>query len=218
MGAEGDGGYLVPDDLEGIEACFSPGIGAKSKFEEDCLSYGIKTYLADASVDSLPINNDQLHFTKKFVAAYNNDSFMTLDSWVDSASITVDSDLLLQMDIEGSEYEVLTNMSENLLKRFRLIVLEVHFLDHLWGVDFYKMASAAFIKILKNHTCVHIHPNNTSPIVKINDLEIAPTVEITFLRNDRIKSKSPAIEFPHPLDADNSDKEAVVLPRNWYQN
>ena len=26
IGGAGDGGYLVPDDLDGIEYCFSPGV------------------------------------------------------------------------------------------------------------------------------------------------------------------------------------------------
>ena len=32
MGPNGDGGYLIPDDLEGIEACFSPGVDQVSGF------------------------------------------------------------------------------------------------------------------------------------------------------------------------------------------
>jgi hypothetical protein len=27
VGPDGDGGYLLPDDLSGIVACFSPGVG-----------------------------------------------------------------------------------------------------------------------------------------------------------------------------------------------
>ena len=33
MGPDGDGGYLLPDDLEGIEFCFSPGVSTESGFE-----------------------------------------------------------------------------------------------------------------------------------------------------------------------------------------
>lgn len=217
IGAERDGGYLVPNDLDGIEACFSPGVGAKSKFEEDCLNYGMKTYLADASVESLPTENDQLHFTKKFIGAYDNDNYMTIDSWVSSSNISDKSDLLLQMDIEGFEYQALLNVTDRLLKRFRLIVLEVHHLDSLWSTDFFQIASAFFDKLLINHACVHIHPNNTNSIAKIDGIEIAPTIEMTFLRNDRINTRFPSSQFPHPLDADNTEREKVVLPKNWYQ-
>ncbi|MFP6267433.1 hypothetical protein ACLGDK_04475 [Helicobacter pylori] len=34
-GAKHDGGYLIPNDFEGIEALFSPGVGGESAFEED---------------------------------------------------------------------------------------------------------------------------------------------------------------------------------------
>ncbi|GAA8292271.1 hypothetical protein HpBT171_11950 [Helicobacter pylori] len=34
-GAKHDGGYLIPNDFEGIEALFSPGVGGESTFEED---------------------------------------------------------------------------------------------------------------------------------------------------------------------------------------
>jgi hypothetical protein len=30
---EGDGGYLIPDDLNGITACFSPGVDNRATFE-----------------------------------------------------------------------------------------------------------------------------------------------------------------------------------------
>ncbi|WQT27356.1 hypothetical protein E5A80_05180 [Helicobacter pylori] len=34
-GAKHDGGYLIPNDFEGIRALFSPGVGDESAFEED---------------------------------------------------------------------------------------------------------------------------------------------------------------------------------------
>lgn len=218
IGSKGDGGYLVPNDLEGIEACFSPGVGSTSNFEEACQRYGMKTFLADASVNSLPTTNQDLHFTQKYIGAFNDTEFMTLDTWVESAKLNANSDLLLQMDIEGAEYEVLLNVSEKLLARFRIIVMEIHYLDRLASVDFHQMATTAFNKILINHTCVHIHPNNVDVIHTINDVPIAPTIEITFVRNDRIKTKQAATQFPHHLDADNMNKQKVVLPQNWYQN
>ncbi len=34
-GAKHDGGYLIPNDFEGIRELFSPGVGGESAFEED---------------------------------------------------------------------------------------------------------------------------------------------------------------------------------------
>lgn len=42
IGGEGDGGYLVPDDFEGMKTCFSPGVSFVSDFEEHIArNYGI---------------------------------------------------------------------------------------------------------------------------------------------------------------------------------
>lgn len=65
IGPARDGGYLVPDDLEGIEACFSPGAGKISGFEKECAERGMNVYLADKS-DNRPIESHHLFdFTKK---------------------------------------------------------------------------------------------------------------------------------------------------------
>ena len=53
-GPDGDGGYLVPDDLEGIVACFSPGVSNVAGFEKDCALKGMKVFMADASVEARP--------------------------------------------------------------------------------------------------------------------------------------------------------------------
>lgn len=49
LGTKGDGRYLVPNDLSGIKACFSAGVGQISRFEEECSKLGIQLFLADKS-------------------------------------------------------------------------------------------------------------------------------------------------------------------------
>lgn len=99
LGPHGDGGYLVPDDLEGIEACFSPGVSTVSGFESDCAERGMRVFLADKSVDRPPDDHTLFHFTKRFIGAFSNEDFMTMDDWVSSSLPETDSDLLLQVDI-----------------------------------------------------------------------------------------------------------------------
>lgn len=216
LGPEKDGGYLVPDDLAGIEACFSPGVSDSSDFELACAQKGMKVFLADHSVDGPATRHESFHFTKKFVGATTSDSFMTMDDWVKSAPIASDSDLLLQMDIEGYEYETLLSMPDDLLKRFRVIVVEFHRVHHLWSAPFFRLAAAAFGKLLQTHSCVHLHPNNCRSSIYMRGLEIPRVMEFTFFRNDRFKTHSYARNFPHPLDRDNTIKPPLVLPACWY--
>jgi FkbM family methyltransferase len=218
LGSKGDGGYLVPNDLEGISACFSPGVDKTSDFELECAELGMEVYLADKSVDQPAINHSKFHFTKKFIGATNNEQFMTLDKWVEISINEAESELLLQMDIEGYEYETLLNISDHLLRRFRVIIIEFHSLHMLWSQPFYKVASTVFEILLKNHSCVHIHPNNYNGVIKTQGIQIPKAMEFTFLRKERIKDSSPIDNLPHKLDQHNSSKKPISLAKYWYNS
>ncbi len=218
VGPKGDGGYLVPNDLENIEACFSPGVSDISGFEQECADLGMQVFLADRSVERPATEHDSFTFTKKFIGSVSNEEFMTLDSWVADSLQDDISDLLLQMDIEGFEYETILSTSERLMRRFRIIVVEFHLLDKLWSEPFFTLASRAFEKILLTHTCVHIHPNNCKNTINIYGIQIPKVMEFTFLRNDRLENLGYQHHFPHPLDCDNTTNETVILPKSWYKN
>jgi len=216
LGPKGDGGYVIPNDLDGIEACFSPGVSVVSGFEKDCADLGMKVFLADKSVSGPVSEHALFSFTKKFVGATSDQDFMTIDEWVASALPECQSDLLLQIDIEGCEYEVFLSTSDSLLRRFRIIVAEFHYLDHLWSAPFFQLAGRAFDKLLQTHACIHIHPNNVGGVLRKNGLVIPPVMEFTFQRRDRLTNPSYQRMFPSPLDHDNTDNRTVVLPRCWY--
>ena len=67
IGGDGDGGYLIPDDLGGIEYCFSPGVSNKCSFEEHLANLGIRSFLADYSVTAPPLARPEFTFDKKFL-------------------------------------------------------------------------------------------------------------------------------------------------------
>lgn len=218
LGPKGDGGYLLPDDLDGVEACFSPGVAFESGFERDCAELGMKVFLADGSVEGPAVEHRAFHFTKKFVGALSNAEFMTLDDWVASHLPDRRSDLLLQVDIEGSEYEVFLSATDALMRRFRIIVAEFHQLHQLWSRPFFSVARRALERILQTHVCVHIHPNNTCSPLRKDGLTIPPVMEFTFLRKDRVQAASYQHRFPNPLDSDNVDGPPVILPQCWYEH
>lgn len=217
LGPDGDGGYLVPDDLTGIQACFSPGVSSISGFEMDCARRGMRVYLADKSVDGPAGAHELFHFTKRFVGSELDEDFMTMEHWVKNSGESMDKDLLLQIDIEGFEYETFINMSNDLLNRFRIIVAEFHSLDQLWNKPFHDLSSRAFDKILSSHSCVHIHPNNCCGELAKSGITIPRVAEFTFLRNDRIRRRSARRDFPHPLDRHNvPSMPPLRLSADWY--
>lgn len=216
LGSKNDGGYLVPDDLDGIVACFSPGVSRIANFELDMTKRGIPCFLADYSVDSPPIANPLFHFEKKFLGVKDEAEFITLEDWV-SRNAPPQGDMILQMDIEGAEYPVLSVASAETLRRFRIIVIELHFLRRLFDPKHFATYAALFAQLLADFDCVHIHPNNCCGEVIKDDISLPKVAEFTFLRKDRIAQKEFATVFPHPLDTRNViGKPDLALPNCWF--
>ena len=218
MGPDGDGGYLVPDDFAGINACFSPGVSNIAGFEKDCANRGMDVFMADKSIKELPESHPRFHFLRKFISATNDNDYITLDHWANQALDDKTCDLILQMDIEGYEYETIYSMSDGLKNRFRIIVIEFHWMHLLWSKPYFDLSSHAFYKLLQTHKVVHIHPNNLGTIVNRNKIGIPELIEITFLRNDRINSWEYTKSFPHELDVKNADSPQLALPAPWYKD
>ena len=215
-GGEADGGYLVPDDLEGIEACFSPGVSTIAHFEEDMAARGIKFFLADASVEAAPVSGAMFDFERKFLGPKSGGDFISLEDWVERKAPGT-SDLLLQMDIEGAEYRVILSTERKLLRRFRIIVVEFHHLASIYDRTGLDLMSLTFARLLEDFEIVHIHPNNRIRTVAYAQFETPPLMEFTFLRRDRVTDRRLVRTFPHPLDRKNVAKRPdIALPRCWY--
>lgn len=213
IGSDLDGGYLIPDDLIGIKYCFSPGVSNNSDFEIDLNKrYGINSYLADFSVNAPPADFPFLIFKKKFISSSNDEKNLTLDKWL--KEFETDNEMILQMDIEGSEYDVLIETEIDVLKKFRILIIEFHNFHYLYTEYGFKMINSIFKKLSKAFHIVHIHPNNCTDSIKNNSIEIPPVIEYTFHRIDRVKSASKNINFPHPLDH-NKD---FILPKCFYSD
>lgn len=217
IGGDGDGGYLVPDDLDGVVACFSPGVGSVTSFDEHLAVRGMPCYLADGSIEKPPFGGPLIHFKKKFLGVVDDDATMTLDAWLKECA-PAQGDLLLQMDIEGSEWPVLLNVSDDALSRFRILVLELHSLERLIDKFSFQIMGAAFDRLLRKFAVVHLHPNNVERAADVGGFSIPRYLEVTLVRRDRIEPTGYATEFPHPLDRKNvAGKPDLVLPAGWYR-
>jgi len=80
LGGASDGGYLVPDDFNGLAACFSPGVSEIADFELELANRGIPCFLADYSVSAPPVAHPLFHFEKKFLGSEDNEIFTTMAS------------------------------------------------------------------------------------------------------------------------------------------
>lgn len=215
VGGMSDGGYLVPDLLETIEYALSPGVASTATFELDLVNRGIPCYLADYSVDVPPFTSNYLNFEKKFIGIKNSEIFMTIDTWLDKKNID-SRNLLLQMDIEGSEWQVLDAISRDTLNKFRILVIEFHSLHHIFLRFSYERILEVFEKLTDDFFIVHFHPNNNDGLCSQFGINIPPTVEITFLRKDLVSHVGEINNFTNSLDIQNSHWKPRIFAEDTF--
>ena len=210
LGGSADGAYLVPLDLEGITDCFSPGVSNAKSFEDELVAtFGIRTFLCDYSSNieefATPLIPGLQFFDKKWLEVDGSPNSVSLDSWTRERSSSDDSDLLLQMDIEGAEYRNILGTTDETIRRFRIMVIEFHGLSvQLDDAQRYAQELGATLhKLSSTHTVVHAHANNCCGISFPfgGQISVPEVLEITLLRRDRFFGpKAVRASLPHPAD------------------
>lgn len=197
IGSTADGGYLLPDALDDLVYCFSPGVADSADFE-----------------------NELFTFIPKFLGTRTHNEYITLSDWISQSIGNDTSPKVLQMDIEGAEYDVLGYESAETLASFSILTIKLHDLNKLFEKDFLRLVSIIFDKIFKNFSICHVHPNNCCGIIELDGVGIPRVMEVTFVRNDVLQTirTSDPITLPHPLDVKNvSHLEEIVMPEIWWK-
>jgi hypothetical protein len=214
VGSDHDGGYLVPNVLEGIVACFSPGVSDNSAFEFQLAEMGITCFLADNSVEGPSQDHKNFRFLKKHLDSQNSESTITLEDWLNLN--TVKGDLILQMDIEGFEYPTICSTKKELLEKFRVIVIELHEFDSLVTKLGNIIIRNLLNKLTENHQVIHVHPNNYGAPRQVYSKKIPRCLEITLLRNDFFVGSGFA-PLHNPLDQPNiPEYPEIRLNESWF--
>lgn len=212
VGGEGDGAYLVPEDFDGVTDCFSPGVADAKTFEDQLLlDYGIRSHLLDRSAEPSGLSTFFLDgfqtFESKWLGPRTEGDFLALEDWVRMKADPA-GDLILQIDIEGAEFEVFQSASVDLLRRFRIIVVELHWIPALLGSEdaVREVLTPMVGKLGDNFVTVHAHANNCCGERVPEGMQVfLPNIfELTLLRKDRYENGLGEILFkpiiPHPLD------------------
>lgn len=215
IGPAHDGGYLLPDDLQGIVALISPGTGLEARFDHAMAERGLPVFMADGSVPGPPLPHERFHFERKFLGLRDDSRTLRLETLVRKAP--PDGDLILQMDIEGGEYPVLLDASSETLGRFRVMLIEFHGCGRLLEPESSDLLFATLERLLQTHVVVHVHPNNAGRSTTAWDIPVPEILEFTFHRRDRVAiDPDRVLYFPHPLDGDNvPSRTPLPLPAIW---
>lgn len=91
-------------------------------------------------------------------------------------------DLLLQMDIEGSEYEVIHSIPQSLLKKIKVLVIEFHNLHQILNCNQIDAIGRVFQKILIDFDVAHVEENGIAGKFRFANQSFSRLLEITFIR------------------------------------
>ena len=182
-GNDKEGGYVLFDDIKDIKIAYSFGISTLLAFDKALADKGIDVYMYDHTIDYLVLNHSKFHWKKIGLASelkkdYNK---KTLTQLLIENGYTKENNMILKIDIEGDEWGVLQEISEEILNQFKYILIEIH----LWDVKNYQLYYFCLEKLQKTHQVYHIHCCNCfDELFVLGQNPICKPLEVSYIRKE----------------------------------
>lgn len=217
IGQAYDGGYVLLDlfNTSGDGIVYSFGVGSKHDFEIDMASRGYTSYMYDHTVKGLRVQNmNRLKFFRTGIGKTDTDPFKTIPTLLKENGHLNRNDIILQCDIEGSEWDVFSGVEQKYLNCFSQICVELHWIEeyilgkiakegaNLVSYQFDKI-TATLEKLTQNFTVFHIHGNNYRNALEIDGVVVPSVIEISMIRNDLVELSEGTTTYPTSLDTPN---------------
>lgn len=217
LGSERDGGYVVVDKNYSDSFLISGGILNDNNFELALANLGARAHQVDYSIIEPPVAHPSLSFSAERLVGEGRkklDFDVTLDELVANASSGKKSELLLKLDIEGSEWEIFE--TSNSLEKFNQIFLELHYLDRLANPKYAESSMSALNKLLKSFFPVFISGNNCCGFVTLGGYVLPRVMELTLLnRNAYSPLPTNQTSINHKYQSQNYPNKAPLVLKGW---
>jgi hypothetical protein len=185
FGSLNDGGYVLINDLKKSDFLISMGVADDVDFELEISPLITGTHLYDFSIDDLPVPIPAGKFFKEKIGGDGRTTFHDV-----VLKTPNDLDLILKIDIEGSEWEAIDHVDGTLLNKFRQIVIEYHGLEQILVDEHYLQILRVLQKIDKSHFVLNVHGNNWGDTLSIENITLPSVFEVTYLRRDSYQVKA----------------------------
>ena len=178
IGAEGDGGYVLLNDFENIKFAYSFGISSEISFDKALADKNIDIFMYDHTIEKLPFFNMKFHWKKIGLVEKKEKlvNMKTLDELIKENAHENEKNMILKIDIEGSEWNILYELNYEILIKFKYIIIEFHFL-----VGFKSLFEKVFKKLSETHQIFHLHCNNCASVVNIDGNNICFALEVSLI-------------------------------------
>jgi hypothetical protein len=210
VGADADGGYVIPADWKAVPMLISLGIGPENSFDMSFAEAGISVEAYDPTISQLPQIHPKIRWIQSLVVANPrpNSKEVSLENVLERVSS--DNLPVLKMDIEGWEYPVLLSCSERSLGKIRFFVAEFHGIADAVATENTATLEATWKKLSSKFDTVHIHANNAGGARVLGGALIPNLLEITMVNRDLYKTSASMGLYPNSLDRPNIKEKAEI--------
>jgi tetratricopeptide (TPR) repeat protein len=216
IGALGDGGYVINDDLSRLDGLISIGIGADASFDFAFAERGVRVFQYDPTVEASPLDHANFLFRKLGWARDDTESSRSLETMIIENSLNDTNNLVLKFDVEGAEWDALQSVSAATLSKFRMIVGEFHWLDRMVQGHRFQLMWNIFSALSNSHVVTHLHANNCCGVSLVEGVVIPRLLEVSLLRRDRSSFVEAYNPMPTALDCPNiAGMPELVLTPFW---
>ncbi len=220
-GQKGDGGYVMMDSFEAVEAAYSLGVDDNVSWDDFIVARRIPVYMYDPTVEGPPHNHPLFNFAKVGITGNPNQDVgmrRLCDLMVENGHQN-SKNLLLKMDIEGYEWSVFDSLSDNQLNQFTQIICELHGMQEMFTGEGYFLRSKSLMRLSRHFVLVHLHANNVGVRTTKFGVTLHDLLEATFVRKDLLPHAHPVDTLRTDLDHTNDATRAEVdLQGFWAQS
>lgn len=200
VGRPFDGGYVMIDAFDGVEAAYSFGINDDVSWDFDIALRDIDVFQYDHTIDNLPLKHPRFHWKKVGIGAHSTNEFRAISDIVKDHKHEKLNNLLLKCDIELAEWDALVSTPKQILSKFSQIVIEIHDLPRV-GIEEYALSTRqALANLTNSHHVVHVHANNYGGVRMVGGICLPNVVELTLLRKDMGTFTPSTLKFPTEMD------------------
>jgi hypothetical protein len=186
LGRQFDDGDVMLDLWEGTEAVYSPGSNADVSWDMDMAARDILTFLYDHTIERVSAEHPQFKWERVSVAGRSNPEMRVaiLRELIHADGHEDATNLFLECDIEGSQWDLFGETSTQGVRKFRSNVTKVHELDKMGADRFAETIRRTLTNLRTAHSNVDVHGNSRGNWFVDGGMPLPMTLELTLARID----------------------------------
>jgi hypothetical protein len=204
LGNSNDGGYVFIDDFAEISTVISCGISTDVSCDLAFAELGKDVVQFDHTVKGPPVDHPRFSFRKQAIdERLEIPGSARLSDVIRELGDRDKSDLLLKIDIEGSEWKTFASIPKSDLLRCRQIACEFHHSSKLAERECFALYQAAVAAICEGFFPAHVHANNFQGFAAVLGVPMPEVFEVTFVNRTFYRPGAHQKVGPLAVDAPN---------------